>query len=86
MFYENNFIVSVYTLKLRGIDQSYLKNYLRSKNFYVTDLPVSAIICRLDFLCFVGIHLSTFSTLAGQFSFSKTKGLTNKATGSIIVL
>ena len=29
MFYENNFIVSVYALKLRGIDQSYLKKVLK---------------------------------------------------------
>ena len=32
---------------------------------YSADLPVSAVICRLDFSCFVGIHIHAFSTLSG---------------------
>ena len=35
------------------------------KEFYFTDLPVSAMMCRLDFPCFVGVHLRAFSTLPG---------------------
>ena len=39
-------------------------NYLSSKT-YVTDLPVSAMVCRLDFLCFVSVPYCAFSKLTG---------------------
>ena len=74
MFYEKSFAVPEYRLKLREIDQSYLKKLLKWLNFYTTDLPVSALICRLDFLCFVGILLCAFSTLSGFFFFSVRPG------------
>ena len=59
MFNENSFVVSAYTLKLKGIDQSYLNKLLKP------DLPVNAMIGRLDFLCFVGLLLFPFSTWPG---------------------
>ena len=62
MFYENSFVVPTCTPKLQGIDQ----NYLSGKTFTLyTDLSVSAVICRLDFPCFVGIHICTFNMLSG---------------------
>ena len=58
---------------------------LEKYKFHVTDLPVKAMIYRLDFPCFVGVLLPTFSTLLGQFSFGKTSGPTKKITGSDIL-
>ena len=43
-------------------------------------------IYRLDFLCFVGIHLPTFSIFPGEFSFGNTSGQTKKANVSDILL
>ena len=57
MFYESSFVVVAFILKLRGTKNSYL--------FYVADLPVSAIIWRLDFQCFVGIYVRVFNTFPG---------------------
>ena len=51
---------------------------------YITDLHVSAMICRLDFLCFFSVHPHVFSTLPGKFFYGNTIGLTNKATASSI--
>ena len=65
MFYENSFAVPAYTLKPRRTDHSYLKKILKQLKFYVTDLPLSTLIRRLDFLCFVGVPLLAFSTLPG---------------------
>ena len=57
MFYESSFVVVAFILKLRGTKNSYL--------FYVADLPVSAIIWRLDSQCFVGIYVHVFNTFPG---------------------
>ena len=62
----------MYTKTVRA-DHSYLKKLL-----WVTDLPVSAMICRLDFPCFVGIYLCAFSTFPGWLFFGKTIGLTRR--------
>ena len=55
-------------------------------NFYVNYLPISAMTCRLDFPCFVGVNFRAFNILPGQFFFSKTIGAPKEEIGSGILL
>ena len=49
-------------------------------------MPVSEVICRLDFLRFVGVHIFAFSAFPGELSVGKTSRPIKKSNGSDILL
>ena len=65
------------------------RNYLSSKLIYVTNLPVTAMICRLwDFIfhAFSAYILVFLVHCLGKFFYGNTIGLTKKATAGSILL
>ena len=73
--------------KCQGITRRYLKKLLSSDSTCTRmhRLQVRAIVCKLGFPCFFGVHLGACNTLHGQFSSGKTMKVST-TTGSETLL
>ena len=83
MFYENSFIALACTLKLQGIQ--ILKETTQVIEFSVTNLPVRAMIGRLDFSGLLEHASALLVHCLGKFFLGKTSGPMKKATESDIL-